>query len=82
MNYLWIIFSTYAEALSLNDRVNAQCRSSHKWVDGVTDNYAFVVINQDSSKFAIPIDTLNYKNYFTQQEINSAITCLDSTFSQ
>ena len=76
----WLIFLTLNAAINFNQQVTTAILSSGIWNGTGTNNYATPVVNRYGNKWAIPVDTVNYKSFFTRGQIDSAVFQLDSTF--
>lgn len=66
----YIIFDTEQEAISLNDRINAELMPI--WKDGITNNYCEVRKHPTLNKFAIVV-LREYEYCFTNEELNKTV---------
>jgi hypothetical protein len=73
----FIILSSFEEANSLNINITNLLKSN--WKDGVTSTYCEIKKHPKKELYAVVIDK-NYKNLFTEEQINSSIELSEDWF--
>ena len=76
----WLVFLTLNAALNFNQQVTTKILNSGIWNGTGTNNYAVPLPNRYGNEFAILVDTVNYKQFFTKGQIDSSVAQLDSSF--
>jgi hypothetical protein len=70
---MYIEFNTYQDAFERNEAINNACIGVI-WVDGITNNYSEITENEGKF-YLIYMD--EYRDYFTNDELNRIVTSLD-----
>jgi len=73
----FIIFNSIDDADIVNNRITDNVKVN--WVDGITNKYSQPIKHPEQNLWALVIDD-NYKQYFTQEEINNSVELTNDWF--
>lgn len=72
----YIVFNNEADAVALNEAKTALI----PWTDGITNNYCIPKRHPERNEWAVIIQP-GYEQYFTTEELNSAIELTEDWFT-
>lgn len=74
----WIFFYSFHDANTLNRRITEA--ASEQWTDSITNNYCIPKKHPERNEWAVIIQP-GYEQYFTTEELNSAIELTEDWFT-